>query len=125
TSGGGFGGFGGSPTGAGGQGGLGTGGGGRSGSGGGGAGGSSGAGGRGTGGGGTTGAGGGGGGPCAPAYASSQCLGYAQGQMVSNGGHNYTCADANCRNCATVSTCEPGASGCPWGAVWTDNGPCH
>jgi hypothetical protein len=70
-------------------------------------------------------AGTGGGPPCAPAYSISNCLGYAQGQQVSQNGHNYTCADANCRNCAANATCEPGATGCPWGNVWQDNGVCR
>jgi hypothetical protein len=72
-----------------------------------------------------TGGSGGAGGPCEPAYSQGNCLAFAQGQHVSSGGHNYTCANANCRNCATVSSCEPGGTGCPWGNVWTDDGPCH
>src|SRR6185436_10870145 len=69
--------------------------------------------------------GGGGGGTCAPAYNQANCLGYAMGQQVSNIGKNWTCADANCRNCATHTECAPGGTGCPWGAVWTDNGTCN
>ena len=28
-------------------------------------------------------------------------------------------------NCAGHATCEPGATGCPWGTVWTDGGSCQ
>jgi hypothetical protein len=31
----------------------------------------------------------------------------------------------NCKNCATFASCAPGATGCPWGTVWTDAGSCH
>jgi hypothetical protein len=62
---------------------------------------------------------------CAPAYAKSSCLTYQQGQPVSSGGHNWSCSNGNCRNCATDSRCAPGGSGCPWGVVWTDDGTCH
>jgi hypothetical protein len=65
-----------------------------------------------------------GGGNCAAAYANGACLNLNVGSQVSASGHNYTCNDANCRNCATYPSCVPGASGCPWGAVWTDNGSC-
>lgn len=62
--------------------------------------------------------------PCAAAFAKSACLSMDVGTEVSSGGHNWTCNNANCRNCDNVSTCEPSATGCPWGAVWTDNGAC-
>jgi hypothetical protein len=73
-------------------------------------------------------AGGGGGGSsttCGSAYAKTSCLLYVIGAKVSKGGRNYTCANGNCANCATHATCEPGATGCPWGTVWTDNGTCN
>jgi hypothetical protein len=47
------------------------------------------------------------------------------GQQVSNVGHNWTCNNANCRNCSTFPECAPGGTGCPWGVVWTDNGTCQ
>jgi hypothetical protein len=68
---------------------------------------------------------GGGGSTCATAYAQSNCLSYVQGARVSNLGHNWVCANGNCANCATTSSCAPGASGCPWGVVWTDQGTCQ
>jgi hypothetical protein len=61
---------------------------------------------------------------CKPAYLSSNCATYAAGTPVSRNGHNYTCANANCANCGSNSSCSPGATGCPWGAVWIDNGSC-
>jgi hypothetical protein len=62
---------------------------------------------------------------CKSAYAQSKCMTYVEGQtQVSNNGHNYLCANGNCRNCATTPSCAPGQSGCPWGAAWQDNGPC-
>jgi hypothetical protein len=67
---------------------------------------------------------GGGGGSCASAYSQSNCLSYAQGTVVSSGGHNWTCSNGNCANCSGYSSCAPGGSGCPWGAVWTDDGAC-
>jgi hypothetical protein len=70
------------------------------------------------------GSGGGGGGTCGTAYSQAQCLNYYTGIVVSSGGRNYTCANGNCMNCAGHTTCAPGASGCPWGVVWTDNGSC-
>ena len=69
--------------------------------------------------------GGGGGAGCAPAYAVGNCLGYAVNQQVSNVGHNWTCNNDNCRNCATHTECAPGGTGYPWGVVWTDNGTCQ
>ncbi len=68
--------------------------------------------------------GGGGGGSCASAYSQASCLLYYQGAVVSSGGRNWTCANGNCMNCAGHATCAPGASGCPWGVVWTDTGTC-
>jgi hypothetical protein len=39
---------------------------------------------------------------------------------------NYTCANSNCANAHSGNpSCYPGASGCPWGAVWTSNGACQ
>ena len=64
------------------------------------------------------------GGTCAPAYAKTACLNLAVGTKVSAAAHNWTCANGNCRNCDNVAACEPGATGCPWGVVWTDNGSC-
>jgi hypothetical protein len=61
---------------------------------------------------------------CKPFYASSNCPLYVVGTQVSRNGHNYTCANSNCANCGSNTSCAPGASGCPWGAVWTDNGSC-
>ena len=68
--------------------------------------------------------GGSGGGGCAAAYGQSACLTYNTGMVVSSGGRNWTCTTANCRNCATTSTCAPGGSSCPWGVVWSDTGFC-
>jgi hypothetical protein len=64
------------------------------------------------------------GGSCAAAFATSACLNLTIGSKVSVGGHNWTCSDDNCRNCQDTPACEPAMSGCPWGAVWTDNGGC-
>jgi beta-glucanase (GH16 family) len=72
--------------------------------------------------------GGGGGTACKPAYAQANCGGYTSytpATQVSNGGHNWTCLNDNCRNCATTASCAPGGTGCPWGTVWTDNGACQ
>jgi len=67
-----------------------------------------------------------GGGPnCAAAYAQGNCNTYVQGTVVSTGGHNWTCSNGNCANCAVSTNCAPGGSGCPWGVVWTDNGTCQ
>jgi hypothetical protein len=66
-----------------------------------------------------------GGGTCAAAFAKSVCLNLTVGTKVSAGGHNWTCNNDNCRNCDNTPACEPGASACPWGAVWTDNGGCN
>jgi hypothetical protein len=44
---------------------------------------------------------------------------------VSRNGHNWTCSNGNCANCAGYESCSPGGTGCPWGVVWTDNGVCH
>jgi hypothetical protein len=67
---------------------------------------------------------GGGGGACAAAYAQSNCVGYTVGVKISRNGHNWTCSNGNCSNCATNANCAPGGAGCPWGVVWTDNGSC-
>jgi hypothetical protein len=66
-----------------------------------------------------------GGGTCAAAFAKASCTVYSAGMVVSRNGRNWTCANANCVNCATYATCEPGSTGCPWGAVWTDSGTCN
>ena len=65
-----------------------------------------------------------GGGSCAAAFSSGACLGMSVGTKVSAGGHNWTCNNDNCRNCENHPECAPGVTGCPWGAVWTDNGTC-
>jgi hypothetical protein len=69
--------------------------------------------------------GGGGGTACAPAYNVSNCNTYLTGTQVSNTGHNWTCSNGNCANCAVDTRCAPGGTGCPWGVVWTDNGACQ
>jgi hypothetical protein len=65
-----------------------------------------------------------GGGSCATAYSQSSCTSYYAGKTVSRNGHNWTCVNGNCMNCATYAGCVPGATGCPWGVVWTDGGAC-
>jgi hypothetical protein len=65
------------------------------------------------------------GGNCAEPYSQSSCLTFTAGSQVSRNGRNYTCVNANCMNCATDPTCSPGATGCPWGVVWTDGGACN
>ena len=67
---------------------------------------------------------------CAAAYDQANCLAYAQSTtIVSSGGHNWLCFTQNCRNCGdpppTGPQCAPGGTGCPWGAVWTDQGACQ
>jgi len=74
---------------------------------------------------GSSGGGGGGGGTCYAAYSQGNCLTYVLNTHVSTGGHNWTCSNGNCMNCAGYSSCAPGGSGCPWGVVWTDNGACQ
>jgi chitinase len=69
--------------------------------------------------------GGGGGSTCATAYSQGNCNTYVSGTQVSSGGHNWTCSNGNCANCAGYTTCAPGGTGCPWGTVWTDNGTCN
>jgi hypothetical protein len=71
------------------------------------------------------GGGSGGGGTCPTAYAQANCLTYYAGIQVSSGGRKWTCANGNCMNCSGYASCAPGASGCPWGAVWTDGGTCN
>jgi len=75
----------------------------------------------------TTGSGGSGGGTCAAAYAQANWASYNVGTQVSNATHNWTCNNANCRNCGSDARCGPGTGpGCPWGdGNWTDNGTCH
>jgi hypothetical protein len=78
------------------------------------------------GGGGTANVCGGGGAPaCAAAYAQGNCLSYVLNTKVSFNGHNWTCSNGNCANCAGYTSCAPGGTGCPWGVVWTDNGACQ
>jgi len=70
----------------------------------------------------------GGGGTCKPAYNSANCnvyTSYTPATQVSNGGHNWTCTNDNCRNCGQYASCAPGGSGCPWGTVWRDDGACQ
>lgn len=61
---------------------------------------------------------------CRPAYSPANCALYGTGTQVSRNNHNFTCSNANCANCAAYASCAPGATGCPWGVVWTDNGGC-
>jgi hypothetical protein len=62
--------------------------------------------------------------PCTTAYAQGDCLNFQPNSRVSSRGHNWRCADGNCANCAGYAACAPGASGCPWGPVWADEGVC-
>jgi hypothetical protein len=62
---------------------------------------------------------------CAAAYSRTNCGSYTVGTQVSRNGRNYTCSDANCRNCSTDSRCAPGSTGCPAGNTWTNDGPCR
>jgi hypothetical protein len=62
---------------------------------------------------------------CATAYSQPGCFGYVQGVQVSSNGHNWTCTNGNCANCAGFASCAPGGSACPWGVVWTDDGVCN
>jgi hypothetical protein len=64
-------------------------------------------------------------GVCYAPYAQANCFAYQVGSQVSRNGHNWTCSTQNCMNCAASATCAPGATGCPWGTVWQDNGLCH
>jgi hypothetical protein len=61
---------------------------------------------------------------CGAPFAKAQCLSYVDGTVVFRAGHNWQCLNGNCRNCAGFASCEPGATGCPWGAVWSDVGSC-
>jgi hypothetical protein len=61
---------------------------------------------------------------CFTAYSQPACFGYIQGTKVSSGGHNWLCSNGNCANCSWQPGCVPGATGCPWGVVWTDQGAC-
>ena len=61
---------------------------------------------------------------CGGGFSQAACLAYKIGTVVQSGGHNYTCATANCMTCATYPTCVPGGTTCPFGVVWTDNGTC-
>jgi hypothetical protein len=62
---------------------------------------------------------------CGTGYASGNWANYTTGTVVSTGGHNWQCSNANCSNCGTYASCGPGSSGCPWGTVWSDQGACH
>jgi hypothetical protein len=62
---------------------------------------------------------------CFPIYSINNCPSYTAGTRVSTGGHNWLCSNGNCANCSWQPGCAPGASGCPWGVVWTDQGPCQ
>jgi hypothetical protein len=62
---------------------------------------------------------------CATSYSMGNCTSYVAATVVSDNGHNWTCAKQDCANCGTTSMCAPGASGCPWGVVWTDEGACQ
>jgi hypothetical protein len=62
---------------------------------------------------------------CVTAYAQANCVGYNLSTRVSFGGHNWTCSNGNCANCATNAGCAPRGTGCPWGVVWTDDGACQ
>jgi hypothetical protein len=62
---------------------------------------------------------------CSAAYSQSGCFGYVLGTKVSSAGHNWLCSNGNCSNCSGTASCAPGASGCPWGVVWTDEGACR
>ena len=62
---------------------------------------------------------------CYPAYRMMDCSGYLKGTRVSSTGHNWLCANGACANCSSFSQCAPGGANCPWGAVWTDEGPCR
>jgi hypothetical protein len=64
-------------------------------------------------------------GVCYTPYAQASCYAYTLGIQVSRNGHNWTCSSGNCMNCAGNASCAPGATGCPWGIVWQDNGLCR
>jgi len=67
----------------------------------------------------------GGGQACWTPYARSSCNSYRTGSKVSAAGHNFICASRACRYCSWFTSCAPGAIGCPWGSVWTDEGACR
>jgi hypothetical protein len=62
---------------------------------------------------------------CYRSYSQSDCRGYNRGDRVSRNGRNWTCAAWECEKCDSNSNCAPGGSGCSYGAVWQDNGPCN
>ena len=62
---------------------------------------------------------------CSAPYRRSRCVSLTPGDRVSKGAHNWRCSALDCKNCAGNASCEPDASGCPWGVVWTDEGPCQ
>jgi hypothetical protein len=62
---------------------------------------------------------------CSVPYGRSRCVSLIPGDRVSKGAHNWRCSVLDCMNCAGTASCEPGASGCPWGVVWKDEGPCQ
>jgi hypothetical protein len=62
---------------------------------------------------------------CPASFSPDGCLTHVQGTQVMLFGHRWECTSGNCANCATFAGCAPGASGCPWGVVWTDRGTCR
>lgn len=62
---------------------------------------------------------------CATPFASQSCRSYTTGTVVSANGHNWSCTSPACTVCRWFASCNPGATGCPWGAVWTDLGRCQ
>jgi hypothetical protein len=62
---------------------------------------------------------------CASPYAQANCRTYQVGTVVASARHSWKCRDGNCRNCDSIASCAPGGQGCPWGDVWTDEGPCE
>jgi hypothetical protein len=62
---------------------------------------------------------------CATPYNQVGCDRYVPGTTVSRGGRNWLCSDGNCVNCSMFVSCAPGGTGCPWGIVWADEGPCR
>lgn len=61
---------------------------------------------------------------CWQPYSTEGCFGYVLGTKVSFDGNNWLCSNGNCANCSWMTSCAPGGSGCPWGVVRTEEGPC-
>jgi hypothetical protein len=61
---------------------------------------------------------------CSTAYLAANCSTFTVGSVVSYGSENYTCTNANCRFCSAYPGCAPGGTTCPYGTVWTAQGPC-